>query len=110
MPTALRSSLSEQVEAITEAISGALHHPIIFPLKSSLEYELDVVRAARKTRVAQVQEKKSFRFEELLFTLLELRTAIAAWEGGNKGQVRFPFQRSTLSIPENTLRFAPHVK
>lgn len=62
-----------------------LNHPMILPLAKLLGRELDVVRAAYEVKGPQ---RTRFPHERTVLNLLELRTAIAAWEGTHQGQVR----------------------
>ena len=82
-------SLREQIQAVVCCSKDTLDHPIMHPLAELLEHELDVVKAACKA--IDVHNTTSARYEALVLSLLELRTAIVSWEGRQgqrQGQVR----------------------
>lgn len=86
-PNASRASLSQQVEAIAHnyCSKDSLDHPILHPLAELLQRELGVLRAACKVKDAR--NAATVQYEGIVLSLLDLRDAITAWQGENRGQV-----------------------
>ncbi|CAM9712847.1 unnamed protein product [Ectocarpus sp. 13 AM-2016] len=77
-------SLSERIEAARHR-KDTLDHPLILPLARMVENELRVVSFA--VRAIHLQETSFVQHQEFVLCQMELRNAIATWEGGHLGQV-----------------------
>lgn len=84
-PGASNLSVHRQINTIARDSKDMLDNPTLRPLGDALQQELNVMRAAHRGQ----QNAKFCQTEDIVAILLELRTAIAAWNAPQKGEVGF---------------------
>lgn len=82
-PGASNFSVRRQIDSIACDSKDMLDNPTLRPLGDALQQELDVMRAAHRGQ----QNAKFRQTEDIVAILLELRTAINAWNAPQNGEV-----------------------